>query len=146
MIKLRPVTSADAGIFNGSSYEGMDEISIGNMISESLSRSHNGQYFEFMVIESDGECVGFMNLFALSETEISCGPEIKPQYRGHGYAFDAMQKALEYVKNIGFSTAASQVRKDNAASIALHNKLKFVCTREFVNKKGNLVCWFEKAI
>lgn len=146
MITLRPITQADVSLFKDTSYESMDEASAVCMIEESQNKAHNGQYFELFTVEDDGQCVGFVSLFALSKTEISCGPEIKPLYRRLGYAFAALEKALEYAKSIGFSRAVAQVRKDNTASIALHNKLNFICTKEYTNKKGNLVCWFEKAL
>lgn len=55
-----------------------------------------------------------------------------------------MNQALEYAKRIGFIKAVAQVRKDNSASIALHKKLGFIVCKQYTNKKGNPVFWFEK--
>ena len=90
--------------------------------------------------------IGAINLFGHGRGEISIGPEIKPEYRGRGCAAKAMELALVYAAKQGFTRAASEVRKDNLASIALHKKLGFRVTREYVNRHGKSVVWVEKEI
>lgn len=144
MITLRPITYEDRQLFKASSYEALEEASLDRMISQSVAKEHNGQYFEVLAVLDSGICVGFLNLYSHSKSEVSCGPEIKPQYRRRGFAYAAQLQALDYAKRLGFKKAVAQVRKDNAASIALHRKLGFSLCNAFINQKGQPVYWFEK--
>ena len=109
-----------------------------------FAKNHNGKYFELLAVMDGMYCVGFVSLYGHSDTEISCGPEIKPQYRNQGLAYQAVIQALEYTKRNGYTKAVAQVRTDNFSSIALHKKLDFHTCKEYTNKKGNPVIWFEK--
>ena len=144
MISLHPVDHNDEGLFAGSSYEAMPSELMHDMIDESLSKMHNGSFFELLAVMVDAVCVGFVSLYEHSGTEISCGPEIKPQYRKRGFAYSAVNCALEYARQIGYVRVVAQVRQDNTASIALHRKLGFSVCGEYINQKGNPVFWFEK--
>ena len=146
MITLRPVTHNDLPLFAGSSYAAMPPEAIRQMLRESAVKDHGGKFFQLVAVMDDNCCVGFVSLFALGDGEISCGPEIKPQYRKQGFASQAVTQAMAYAKTLGFTKAVAQVRTDNAPSIALHKKLGFSQEREFVNAKGNSVLWFEKAL
>lgn len=144
MISIRPITHQDSMIFQDTSYGTMDDESLQSMICESIARSHDGRYFEMFAVYCDEACVGFVSLYACVKTEVSCGPEINPQYRMHGFAYDAVILAMDYAKSIGYKTAVAQIRQDNEASIALHKKLGFSLIKEFTNNRGKLVYWFEK--
>lgn len=146
MITLRPVAPNDKGIFADSSYELLPEKTLRQMIAESVSQKHRDKYFELFAVIEDGQCVGFVSLYGDEKEAVSLGPEIKPQHRKQGIAFTAMGQALTYAKQQGFARAVAQVRTDNAASIALHNKLGFCLRKEYLNKKGNAVFGFEKAL
>lgn len=144
MISLHPVGYDDLDLFNDSSYSAMPHKDMHQMISESISQIHNGKYFRLFAVMDDMCCVGFVSLYGHSDTEVSCGPEIKSQYRKQGFAYCAVKQALAYAKGVGFIKAVAQVRTDNFASIALHEKLGFNTHKEYTNKKGNPVLWFEK--
>lgn len=146
MIFLRPVGYDDGELFKQSSYSTMPLSAIRQMIAESISKDHNGNYFELFAIMNGGNCVGFISLYGLSDTKISCGPEIKPQYRKQGFAYTAVKCGLKYARELGYTQAAAQVRQDNQASIALHKKLGFILCGESVNKKGHCVFEFEKSL
>ena len=146
MITILPVGHNDVELFAGSSYGEMSRDDIHHMIDESVKKQHNNRYFELFAVLEEGNCVGFVSLYEHSETEISCGPETKMKYRKQGIATQGVHEALAHAKRLGFKKAVAQVRKDNLASIALHNKLGFTLCKEYTNPKGRLVLWFEKTL
>lgn len=146
MIVIRPIESGDIPLLRDTSYDSLDPVSLTEMIKESGNRRHSGRYFELLVVESDGVCVGFLNLYGLSETEISIGPEIRRQFRRQGFAGAAEPLALEYAKHLGFTRAVAQVREENAASRALHEKLGFALERMETNAKGKRVCRYSRCL
>lgn len=146
MIFLRPVGCNAKDLFQDSSYAAMSPDAMEKMLSESLAKSHDGKYFELFAVIYNRMCVGFVSLFETAPKEISCGPEIKPQYRQQGYGYLALRTALERANLMGYTKAVAQIRQDNTTSIALHQKLGFVLRRSYTNKKGHLVADFEKAL
>lgn len=144
MIFLHTVDTDDAALFQDTSYAAMSPGAMEGMIEESLAQSHGGRYFEMLAVMDDKVCVGFVSLYEREDGAVSCGPEIKPQYRRQGYGYVAVWSALERAKRMGYSKAVAQVRRDNDASIALHQKLGFAQCRSYVNKKGHPVLEFEK--
>lgn len=146
MITLRSIKRGDIALFHDSSYGAMSPESMSKMMDESICKEHSGHYFEIFSVMNEDVCVGFVSLYGLSDTEISCGPEIKPQYRKHGFAYIAVKHSLEYAKQIGYTYAVAQVRQDNCASIALHRKLGFDLCEKFVNKNGHFVFLFKKSL
>lgn len=146
MIYLRPVGCDDKDLFQDTSYAAMSPETMEIMLAESLAKSHNGKYFELFAVLDGNICVGIISLFETAPGEISCGPEIKPQYRRQGYAYAAVIAALNYAKKMGRTKAVAQIRQDNAASIALHKKLGFTLCHSFTNKKGRPVLEFERPL
>ena len=146
MIFLRPVHCDDKALFQDTSYAAMPPEAMEKMLSESLAKSHNGKYFELFAVMDGDTCVGVVSLYETDPGEISCGPEIKPQYRQQGYGYLAVQTALEQAKLLSYTKAVAQIRQDNAASIALHQKLGFTLCRSYTNQKGHPVLEFEKAL
>lgn len=146
MIFLQPISRNDADLFCGTSYAAMPSGSMDKMLSESLAKSHDGKYFELFAVMDETVCVGFVSLYETAPKEISCGPEIKPQYRQQGYGYLAVRTALERANLLGYTKAVAQIRQDNAASIALHQKLGFTLCRSFTNKKGHPVLEFTKLL
>lgn len=145
-IRLMPVGFQHSDWFDGASYGEMPPKDRQRMIDESVAKAHDGKYFELFAVMEREACVGFVSLYEHTKTEISCAPEIKPQYRKQGLACGAMTQAMAYAKSIGFTKAVAQVRKNNLASIALHEKLGFVPCKAYVNAKGHPVLWLEKAL
>ena len=146
MIFIRPVRCDDKNIFGDTSYDAMSSESMDNMLHESLAKSHSGRYFELFAVMDDDSCVGFVSLYETSPGQISCGPEIKPQYRQQGYGYLAVRTALERATRMGYTKAIAQIRQDNTASIALHQKLGFTLCRSYTNKNGHPVSEFSKPL
>ena len=146
MIFIRPVHYYNNSIFQDTSYGAMSSEIMEKMLSESLAKSHDGKYFELFAVMDGDICVGFVSLYETAPGEISCGPEVKPQYRQQGYGYLAVRTALERATLMGYTMAIAQIRQDNTASIALHQKLGFSQRRSYTNKNGHSVSEFEKAL
>ena len=84
-----------------------------------------GRYFEMFAIIKDEKIVGMISLYQLSDSMISCGPEIFMPYRKQGIGTEAMVLAMNIAKDRGYKVVLQQISLDNIASIALHNKLSF---------------------
>ena len=146
MISLHPITPGDANLLQGTSYAAMPAEAMDKMLSESLAQCHDGKYFELFAVMDNDICVGLVSLYETAPREISCGPEIKPQFRRRGYGYWAVITALERATLLGYTQAVAQVRQDNTASIALHQKLGFSLYRSYTNKKGHSVMEFKKLL
>ena len=146
MISLKPITYDNIHDFDGTNYASMSFEEKQQLIDESMNKTHNGSYFEFLVVSYNNTVVGFMNLFAHSAHIISCGPEIKKDFQRKGLGFLAESMALEYAKNIGFTIAVGGVDDHNAASIALHEKLGFELDRKYKNNNGRTIRVYIKAL
>ncbi len=146
MIHLKPIDFNNINDFNGTSYDQMPFEDKQNLISESINRTHNNQYFEFFVVYQNDTVIGFMNLFAHSEHIISCGPTIKNEFQNHGFGFKAETLALNHAKEKGFTIAVGGVDDTNISSIKLHEKLGFELERKYTNKQGRTIRLYIKAI
>ena len=145
-MRLQEIRPDQFHYLQGTSYGELSEESQKRLLMESQAKEHQGRYFCLLLIWEEEEVVGAINLFGHGEKEISIGPEIKPSFRGRGFAAQAMELALDFVAGMGFTRAASEIREDNEASLALHKKLGFRVTREYVNKRGRAVVWMEREI
>ena len=146
MIFLHSVGCDDKDLFRDTSYAAMSPDAMDNMLTESIAKSHEGKYFELFAVMDDTVCVGFVSLYETTPSVISCGPEIKPQYRQKGYGYSAVRIALEWANLMGYTKSIAQIRQDNTASIALHQKLGFTQYRSYTNKKGHPVLEFQKPL
>ncbi|MBR4100174.1 MAG: GNAT family N-acetyltransferase [Clostridia bacterium] len=146
MIHLKPINIDNINDFIGTSYDKMTFEEKQNMILESINKSHNNQYFEFLVVYKNDIVIGFMNLFAHSKHIISCGPTIKDGFQGKGFGFEAETLALKYSREKGFTIAVSGVDENNVASIKLHEKLGFELDRKYSNKQGRTIRLYIKSI
>lgn len=146
MIYLKPINFENLNDFSGTSYDKMSFKEKQTMILESINKTHNDQYFEFLVVYQDDIVRGFMNLFAHSKHIISCGPTIKNEFQRKGFGFEAETLALKYAKEKGFTIAVGGVDENNIASIKLHEKLGFELDRKYSNKQGRTIRLYIKAI
>lgn len=146
MIILHPITLNDADLFDNTSYSSMLPDAMAKMLQASLAKNHEGKYFQLFAVMDDTLCVGFVSLYETAPGEISCGPEIKPQYRQQGYGYLAVRAALEQATLMGYTMAIAQIRQDNTASISLHQKLGFALCRSYTNKNGHPVLEFSKPL
>lgn len=146
MIMLRPIAMEEINALDGSSYGAMSLEERAEMIMESQSQLHAGNYFEFLVVYRNKNIIGFMSLQAKSADTISCSPEIKPEFRQRGYGLEAERLALQYARKKGFTMAVSHVREANTASQRLHEKLGFKFKRKYVNKNNRMVLEYSKVL
>ena len=144
MIGLRNFTYEDIEVLKQHGYGNLSGNEMKELIGTWNKKEHTGKYFE-MFAAIDGVVVGFVSLYQLSESIISCGPEIFPENRRKGYGFKAVSEALKIAKSRGYKVAMAQIRTDNIPSIALHKKLGFETEgSEYINKKGNTVVIYLK--
>ena len=115
MIRLAPISEENIRDFAGTSYQSMSTDEKLRMIRESMSREHEGAYFELLAVWDGDQIVGFMSLYAHSAHIISISPEIKENRRMKGYAYLGEIQALQYAKDAGYTIAVAGVRKENLA-------------------------------
>lgn len=146
MIYLKPIKDGNVNDLDGTDYGAMSLEERRQMIAASTNAVHNGAYFEFLVVYDGGTVIGFMNLYAHSRHIISCGPEIKQEFRRKGLGALAETMALDYAKSKGYTVAVAGVDDTNAASIALHEKLGFELDRRYTNERGRTIRLYIKAL
>lgn len=110
-------------------------------------RAYQGKYFEMFALTVNDAVVGSISLYGRADTIASIGAEVFPDERGKGYAAEGLKLVMEIAKEKGYQLAQDQVRTDNAASIALHEKLGFE-TDGYVyrNAKGRDVRIYSKCL
>lgn len=147
MIILRNFTSDDAEEFQQKQRMNISLDEIKAMFTNWGEKTYLGKYFEMFAVVKDGEIVGSISLYQHSESVVSCAPEIFECYRKQGIAQEAMTIAMTIAKSKGYKLVSQQIRVNNIASIALHNKLGFE-SDEYVykNRKGNDVQIFIKLL
>ena len=147
MISLRNFTNSDAEAFQKEQGTNISLGEIKAMFAKWEEKAYAGKYFEMFAVVKDGEIVGSISLHQLSKSVVSCGPEVFEAYRKQGIGREAMLLAMDVAKNRGYKVVFQQIRRNNVASIALHNKLGFE-TDEYIyrNKKGNEVLIYIKPL
>ena len=124
----------------------MSTSDIDRMIDDWNKFLYHDIYFEMFAVLSDNEIVGSVSLYAHGNGMIGAGPIILEKHRRNGYGIKAVETALEYAKQKGYTKAVAQIRVNNTASIALHKKLGFSIINRRINRKGNEVYDLEKPI
>lgn len=147
MISLRNFEPDDAIELQQKQSANMPLDQVMTMIAEWQKKEISGKYFEAFAVVRDSEIVGMMLLCQHSENIISCGPEIFEAYRKQGIAAEAMALVMKTAKEKGYRLMSQQIRMNNTASIALHNKLGFETDGyTYKNKHGNDVQIFIKLL
>lgn len=147
MIYLRNFTDADAVEFLQKQNADQSPDEIRALFAKWQEKTFAGRYFEMFAVMHDAEIVGMISLYQHSESVISCGPEIFDGYRRRGFAAEAMMLAMKEAGDKGYKLISQQIRVDNTASIALHNKLGFETDGYiYKNKHGNDVQIFIKLL
>ena len=125
MITIRRFVHEDAESLQKTLYPDMSIDVIIKMIDEWSTCVCNGRFFEIFAIISDEKVVGYVSLYEHSKTVVSAGAEVVAEERCKGAASEAVSLLIQYAAGKHYRIILDQVRKDNAASIRLHEKLGF---------------------
>lgn len=122
-----------------------DEETMRSLIHEWDKKLVHGRYYELFAIDVEGIMVGLLNFFEITDNSILIGISIDNLHWRKGYAYEAMQKAFDYLKDKGLYHVVSNCRADNVASIALHKKCGFQFLCEDISKRsGKRIYQYEK--
>jgi RimJ/RimL family protein N-acetyltransferase len=143
MIRLRKFELEDAIPLQEALYPNMPVSKVREIIAQWNEGAFDGKRFEMMAVMLDESVAGYVSLYQQEADSVSFGVEIAPCYRCRGIATVAGGLAISIAAEEGYRKVVSQVRQDNAASVALHKKLGFVQTEATVNRKGNPVFHYE---
>ena len=147
MIVLRHFEQKDVESIHNSLYPDLSETDIREMIAEWNSYVYQGRYFEMFAVLSDNRIVGYGSISEKGRNIASAGIEIYSEERGKGFGSDAMAALLEKEKKKGYRIILDQVRKDNQASIRLHENLGFDSDGYvYRNRKNNEVLLYLKVL
>lgn len=125
MVTIRNFTHQDAEALRQSLYPDMELSAITEMIDEWNSLVCCGKYFEMFAIVSDDKIAGYVSLYEHSKTVASIGAEVIAEERCKGAASEAISLLMRYASEKRYRIILDQVRRDNTASIRLHEKLGF---------------------
>ena len=106
-------------------YPDMSLSEITEMIDEWNSGVFRGRAFDMFTVVSDGRIVGYVSLYEHTKTIASAGAEVIPEERRKGAASEALSLLMKYAAEKNYRIILDQVRRDNKASIRLHEKLGF---------------------
>ena len=137
MIKLKPIEKTDIEKLNNTSYADMDFDKKIQMILESNEENHQGNFFKFFLVQNNEDTVGVINVYSCSKSVIRVAPEIKVEFRGKGYAKEALLLSYDYAKGLGYKLVYAGIKEDNIASIRLHENLGFEYVQDFFSINGN---------
>lgn len=144
MIAIRDFTPDDAPALRAMQYPGMSEDEVLQLIAQWSLKLYEGRPFYMLAVVQDDAPVGYVSLWRKEAEAMSYGVEIFAPYRRQGYAFTASLLAFEKARREGCNRITLQVRKTNAASLALHRKLGFTITGEGISQRGHEVFFLEK--
>lgn len=125
MIDIRHFTHDDAGFIQQDLYSDLSRSEIIELIDEWNTCVYQGRYFGMFAVLFDGEPVGCVSLVEHSKHVASLGAEVIPEARRKGVAYAAVSRLMQYASEKDYRILLDQVRRDNAASIRLHEKLGF---------------------
>ena len=146
MITLRHFGEEDLPVLGRYLLPGRTDDEIRTVLARWETLTWGGRYFEMFAVLYNSTPVGSVSLFQHSGYIISAGPEIFPEYRRRGYASAGLTLAYEHAKQQGYRIAAAEIRKDNTASIRLHEKAGFLRNGEYVNRNGREIYLYLKLL
>lgn len=147
MISLRSYTYKDIPTLQTHGYGHCSHDELKALIETWNGKVYDNSYFEMFAVDNGNETVGYASLYQRSNSIISCGLEIYPDYQRRGYAASSYGMLLDKAREKGYKIAVAQVLTNNIASIALNKKLGFESEDyEYINQKGNKVYYFIKSL
>ena len=146
MIKLRNFTHDDCEFIVRNFYPNMTHDDGNKMIYEWNTLNYKGSYFEMFAIIAENKIVGSVSIYDHGNATIGAGPTILEKHRKHGYAYQALDLVLQDAYQKGYTKTAAQIRKDNIASIKLHEKSRFILVGDCITSRSNSAFLFEKSL
>ena len=101
----------------------------GEMLRGSLDHPEDwGWYALWLIVRKDGKCIGNLSFKGVPDNGVvELGYGIQEEYRGFGYATEAVETILAWAFNQpGVTSVAAETEKDNAASRRVLEKCGFV--------------------
>ncbi len=125
MTTLRPFSRNDAEYLQSRYYPDMPVADVGKMIDDWNTCSYQGHYYKMYAILHGKRMAGYVSLLEHSRNVVSIGVEVNENERRNGIALEAVAQVMRHASEKGYHIILDQVRKDNQASIRLHEKLGF---------------------
>lgn len=122
-VSLRKIARVDVGRVARLTRTPRREVE--RMLADADAETHDGRFFAAYVIAEGNRTAGVITLYERSEGVISIGPEVFRRFRRRGIATKAMRQAIGLARERGYHTVLQEVRLDNPASVALHEKCGF---------------------
>jgi len=146
MTSLRAFCPDDWQVVVKYQYPDMGQDDALKLIDNFNAPTYQGKFHKLKAIDSDRQVVGYVSLIEQAEGVVSAGVEVYAPFRRQGHAYTALLQLFALSKLHDYHTVSAQVRKDNAASLALCDKLGFTVVNEAVSKRGNPVYNLTKSI
>ena len=147
MILIRSYTYGDIPVLQKNGYRNKSIEELQALIDTWNREIYENSYFEMFAIDHGGVVVGNASLYQRSQSIVSCGLEIYPEYQRKGYATGAYAQLLQIAKARGYKIAVAQVSADNEPSIALNRKLGFEAEEyRYIKQKGKEIYYFIKCL
>ncbi len=146
MVSLRNFTLKDIPVLQKEPTYDKPEKELTEILQRWNKKAYEGRYFEMFAIVDGGKIKGTVSLYQHTSAAVSLGVEIFSAYQRQGYGFRGETLAIEQAKKLGYRIAAGHVRVDNAASIALQEKLGFERYHEMTNPQGIKMYFFIKSL
>ena len=105
----------------------LEKIGFGELAwnEQGLSDELTNETAHFLVLEADGEVVGYIGTFVVIDSCYVSNIAIMPQYRRRGFGQLLLQRACENARDLGALSISLEVRPSNSPAIALYEKLGF---------------------
>ncbi len=147
MVSIRNFDKDDIHVLKENMFQNAETENIIAAIDQWNGYRFEGKYFEMFAICVDERVVGTVSLVQHSDYVISAWTEIFSPFRKKGYAGEGQALALDHAKKLGYKIAIAKVKKENAASIKLHEKLGYLRDDyELKNKNGEEVYIYLKLL
>lgn len=136
MVSLREFCEKDVAALQKHQYPDLSSTEISQMILDWNKRVYDGKYFEMFAVLKDNDVVGSVSLFQQSEDSVSYGVHIFEGFRRQGFAYEGLLLVMQIAKSKCYRFALANIRKSNAASMKLSEKLGFRYVDEHITSKG----------
>ena len=146
MISLRSFHPCDWQVIIKYQYTDLNQADAEKLIAEFNAPTYQGKVHKLLAIADNDQVVGYVSFIETESETVSIGVEVYAPFRRQGYAYAAISQLLTMANACGYNTATGQVRKDNAASLALCRKLGFTTVSEGISKRGKPVYNLLKSI